>query len=271
MKLAVLDPTPDPVRRARRPPRTPSVDVSVEVRHIVFFLNDAVPDELVVRMEHNPEAVTLAEALLSLCRFDGSRALEEPWNAKFVEDALRAGHGRGYRLVGWRVLPNHVHVLIEAAPGWPMGDPIHRWKLASSPRRIGALRPGLERFGPDRLRPRALRHELARPDEFWADEDFERILRTQHEVDDARRLMERIALPPPRPAVFPPDEPTEPPVPEPEREPEPVQPAQRASRGPKWLTELGPITLDLVGIYGAFAFTLWFVALVLHALGRRGP
>jgi REP element-mobilizing transposase RayT len=269
MKLAVLDPTPNPVRRAGRPPPTPIVETSVEVRHVVFFLNDALPGELIVRMEHNPEAVTLAEALLSLCRFDGSRALEYPWNAKSVENALRAGHGGGYRLVGWRVLPNHVHVLIEAAPGWPMGDPIHRWKLASSPRRIGAPRPGLERFGPDRLRPRALRHELARPDEFWADEDFERILRTRQEVDEARRLMERIALPPPRPAVLPPEE-----SPETDESddptPEPVQPARRASRRPKWLAELGPVAVDLAGIYGAYVLALCVLALALHALAQRG-
>lgn len=206
MTQAVSAPVPQPAGRIRPVPREILVEASVEVRHIVFFANDTLPEELVVRMEHAPERVTLAEALLSLLKFEGDCALQYDWNAKSVENALRADDGLGYRLVAYRVLPNHVHVLVEAAPGWPAGDPIHRWKQASSPRRKGAPRPGLERFGPDRLRPRALRHELPRPDEFWADEDFERILRSKEEVADARRLIEGIPLPPPRPRDPPPND-----------------------------------------------------------------
>ncbi|HEY2050655.1 MAG TPA: hypothetical protein VGH03_15040 [Caulobacteraceae bacterium] len=261
MELAVLDPIPEPVRRARRPLREAPVEVSVEVRHVVFFLNDAVPDELIVRMEHAPEEVTLAEALLHLLKFDGDCALGHLWNAKSVEDAIRAGEGRGYRLVALRVLPNHVHVLVEATPAWPMGDPIHRWKLASSPRRIGAPRPGLARFGPDRLRPRALRHDLPRPDEFWADEDFERILRSQTEVDEALRLIAGISPPAPRPPTPPPED-----VPQEEVEEEPPEPAgPTPRREPKWVSRIKDATVP-GDIYAASVFLLFVILIVVGAL-----
>lgn len=294
MQAALIEPVPQAALTHRERPPRGRVKASVEVRHIVFFLNDALDEYLLARMERTPKKVTLAETVTVLCRFKGSGALAYPWNAKSVEDALRARSGEDYRLLGARVLPNHVHVLIEAGPAWPSRDPIHRWKMASSPLRKGTPRPGLERFGPDRLRPRALRLEQPRPDEFWADEDFERILRTPEELEDARRLIDEITPPSPPPPPEPEDgeaPASDTPLPaEPEDDleapavdvPPPsavtrqsrrigrrasVRTRQRGRLG-RWLKEAGECVRDLAVLYGAFFFAVWIVALVQEALGR---
>ena len=282
MTLTVIADKPDAIRVARGGPPDAHTAAAIEVRYIVFFLNDAVPSDLVERMERAPATATLAEALAALCRFDGSCALGYPWNAKSVEDALRTGHGRQYRLLAWRVLPNHVHVLLEPAPGWPAGDPIHRWKQASSPRRKGAARPGLERFGPDRLRPRALRAERPRPDEFWADEDFERILRTRREVEQAVQLIEGISLPAQHPALSVPIDPLEsadeaPSAPPEVEAPIAVDAASHArdsiSRSALRLRRWFAVARDVAG-FTAFWFTselvAWLTSLVIHALRHTG-
>ncbi|HEY1928121.1 MAG TPA: hypothetical protein VGG92_11710 [Caulobacteraceae bacterium] len=274
MQLAEIEPAAQPALAARpRPPR-PRVDASVEVRHIVFFLNDALGEDLLVRMERAPEKVTFAETLAALRRFEGSGALAYPWNAKSVEDALRARDGKDYRLLGVRVLPNHVHVLLEAAPTWPLGDPIHRWKTASSPRRKGTPRPGLERCGPDRLRPRALRLEQSRPDEFWADEDFERVLRTTQELEDAQRLMERISAPRRAPAPPAPEDDADIPTPvspSPEPQPAVVQPrapSAKSGRLSRFLQEVRECARDLAILYAWYFSAVGVIALLQHLLGR---
>ena len=48
--------------------------------------------------------------------------------ARQVEDALFHFDGVRYRLLAWVVMPNHVHVLIETRPGFPLADIIHSWK-----------------------------------------------------------------------------------------------------------------------------------------------
>jgi REP element-mobilizing transposase RayT len=281
MQLAEIEPAAQPALAYRpRPPR-PRADASVEVRYIVFFLNDALGEDLLVRMERTPEKVTLAEALAALCRFEGSGALAYPWNAKSVEDALRARDGKDYRLLGVRMLPNHVHVLLEAAPTWPSGDPIHRWKTASSPRRKATLRPGLERCGPDRLRPRALRLEQPRPDEFWADEDFEVVLHTAQELEDVRRRMDRISPPSRTPARAEPEDeadisPPSPPPPAPPTEPQPtvVQKWRAGARSAKdgrlsrFLQEVRECASDLAVLYAWYFSAVGMIALLQHVLGQ---
>jgi REP element-mobilizing transposase RayT len=280
-------PLPAPTRIARRAPPDAQAAASIDARHIVFFLDDALPEHLAERMERTPEAVTMAEALASLCEFQGSCALQYSWNAKSVEDALRAHDGQGYRLLTWRVLPNHVHVLLEPGPDWPAGDPIHRWKQASSPRRKGAPRPGLRRFGPDQLRPRAARLQRPRQDEFWADEDFARILHTRREVEHAKLLIEAIS--PPESRLAPPARP-EPAAPAPLL-PVPASLAAlataiRPGAGPRskvsrpgemprrrlnrWLDEVVACAVYVATRCSAFALVVWVIALVRHALARMG-
>jgi REP element-mobilizing transposase RayT len=50
----------------------------------------------------------------------GSCVLGEAACAQIVQDSLLFGDGDRYHLFAWVVMPNHVHVLIEQIPGWPM-------------------------------------------------------------------------------------------------------------------------------------------------------
>jgi len=224
-------------------------DPAMNVRHIVFFLNDSLPESIIVRMESDPASVCLREVQAALDELHGDACLGQPWIANSIEKALKRADGRDYRLIAWRILPNHVHVLLEPGAAWPWGDPVDRWKLLSSPgpKRPGA--PNLKRFGPDGLRPR-VRAQYERPDEFWAGEDFERILDTPGEVEMALHGMElraarysrrlyRPQLPPerpadvepiprrPRPQASPPE--ASPPEPSPPRSP-PLKPAPEFAR-----------------------------------------
>jgi REP element-mobilizing transposase RayT len=52
--------------------------------------------------------------------------------AQIVQDSLLFGDGDRYHLFAWVVMPNHVHVLIEQIPGWPMSKVVQSWKRHTS-------------------------------------------------------------------------------------------------------------------------------------------
>ena len=54
--------------------------------------------------------------------------------AEMVQGALQHFDGARYRMLAWCVMPNHVHVLIESMPGWPLANVVHAWKSFSANR-----------------------------------------------------------------------------------------------------------------------------------------
>ena len=58
----------------------------------------------------------------------GTCWLRDPRIAELVEHALLHFDGERYRLLEWCIMPNHVHVLIETLPGYPLGDVVRSWK-----------------------------------------------------------------------------------------------------------------------------------------------
>ncbi len=52
----------------------------------------------------------------------------QPPDGAMVEAALRYFDGERYQLAAWVVMPNHVHVLLESLPGWPLGKLVQSWK-----------------------------------------------------------------------------------------------------------------------------------------------
>ena len=62
----------------------------------------------------------------------GSCVLAESACAQIVQDSLLFGDGDRYHLFAWVVMPNHVHVLIEQIPGWPMSKVVQSWKRHTS-------------------------------------------------------------------------------------------------------------------------------------------
>ena len=62
----------------------------------------------------------------------GACWLRDPRIAELVEHALLHFDGERYRLLEWCMMPNHVHVLIETLPGYPLGDVVRSWKTVTA-------------------------------------------------------------------------------------------------------------------------------------------
>lgn len=84
-----------------------------------------------------PPSVRHADRLLDVGY--GTCLLREPRCAEFVEAALLFRDGEHYRLIGWCVMPNHVHVVIEQSEGHPLNEVVQAWKSAAA-HRINTVR-----------------------------------------------------------------------------------------------------------------------------------
>src|SRR5690554_5114345 len=110
----------------------PHFDMPGIVQMITFRLADSIsPARLAkLRGEFPPErkADFVAAVEAELDTGAGACWLRRPEIADLVEDTLLHFDGERYRLVCWVVMPNHVHVVIEMLPGWPLSSIIHSWK-----------------------------------------------------------------------------------------------------------------------------------------------
>lgn len=99
----------------------------------------------------------------------GACWLHEPRFAELVENALLYFDGQRYRLIGWCIMPNHVHVIIETTAGHPLSRVVHAWKsyTAAEARRM------LGRTGP-----------------FWFREYFDRYVRSVEHFQRILRYVE---------------------------------------------------------------------------------
>ena len=141
----LTDSPPDPgekpsATRQFRRKRLPHFDVPGLVQHITFHLADSLPRSAIARMQE--ELNTIPEAQQDVARRQriqelldsglGSCVLGQPACAQIVQDSLLFGQGDRYHLFAWVVMPNHVHVLIEQIPGWPMWKVVQSWKRHTS-------------------------------------------------------------------------------------------------------------------------------------------
>jgi transposase IS200 family protein len=107
---------------------------------ITFRLHDSVPTQVIDQWkdelhwrENLPSdssaVVTLRQRIVTYedagC---GACWLREGRIAALVENALLFFDGQRYRLIAWCIMPNHVHVLIETFPGYPLFKVLHSWK-----------------------------------------------------------------------------------------------------------------------------------------------
>jgi acetylornithine/succinyldiaminopimelate/putrescine aminotransferase/REP element-mobilizing transposase RayT len=78
--------------------------------------------------------------------------------AEAVQDALFSFAGQRYDLFAWCIMPNHVHVIIQPQPGFPLPRILHSWKsfTANKANRI-----------------------LNRTGEFWQAESYDHLIRDQ--------------------------------------------------------------------------------------------
>jgi len=90
--------------------------------------------------------------------------------AGMVENALLFFDGRHYRLIAWCIMPNHVHVLIESWPGYPLHKILHSWKSFTA---------------------KEANKLLGRTGSFWAREYYDRFIRDEHHLAQAVTYIEQ--------------------------------------------------------------------------------
>jgi REP element-mobilizing transposase RayT len=86
----------------------------------------------------------------------GERLLAEPRLAAIVEGALLHFDGSRYRLHGWCVMPNHVHVLVTPLNDFSLSAILHAWKSFTA---------------------KAINAALGRRGKLWFEEYFDRRIR----------------------------------------------------------------------------------------------
>ena len=100
-------------------------DAAGLTHHVVFCLRDAFSGA--ADLPDNPdERRTAADQILD--RLHGSRVLDDPRAAEIVENALLHFDGERYRMLAWRVMPNHVHALLHVEDKDRLSRIVHSWK-----------------------------------------------------------------------------------------------------------------------------------------------
>ncbi len=101
-------------------------DSAEVVQFVTFRLADSLPKNVVVALAAHPDQ--LAETNEELDRGLGACWLKEPAIAAAVEATLLHFDGECYRVLSWCVMPNHVHVVIEALAANQLGSIVRSWK-----------------------------------------------------------------------------------------------------------------------------------------------
>lgn len=143
----------------------PHFDGENKVQFVTFRVYDSLPVNVVQRMQdevrimpesvHKQEARKRAEVWLD--RGYGSCWLLDPVVAEILTQELWQLDGEDYMLLGWCIMPNHVHVVCELSDQREMWKVIKRWKAISA-QQINKI--------------------LNRPGAVWYREYFDRFIRT---------------------------------------------------------------------------------------------
>jgi putative transposase len=114
----------------------PHFDSPGALQHIAYHLADSISQNVVERLHSEivflPDSQRDAERRKRLEAWidsgHGSCALRDPVAAGIVQASFLNFDTQRYRLLAWVVMPNHVHVLIEAIHGWTAGKIVATWK-----------------------------------------------------------------------------------------------------------------------------------------------
>jgi len=140
----------------------PHFDSASLVQMITFRLADALPAHSLATLQQTlpggNEARRRRRIEAYLDAGFGSCSLRDPRIARLIEDALVHFDGVRYRLLGWVVMPNHVHVLAELVAGHRLPDIVHSWKSFTA---------------------KEANRTLGRNGHFWQEEYFDRYIRDE--------------------------------------------------------------------------------------------
>jgi REP element-mobilizing transposase RayT len=145
----------------------PHCDVPELIQAITFRLHDALPAEILARIqnEESDDNESRKRIALALDQGFGSCILRDPVCAQLVEDALLHFDDMRYRLLEWCIMPNHVHVLIETFEHCPLGRIVHAWKSYTA---------------------KTINRHLRREGKFWQPDYYDRFIRDDTHLQAAR-------------------------------------------------------------------------------------
>ena len=137
----------------------PHFHVSGSLQSITFRLADSLPREKLLQLDQELALMTpSAKDLARRQKIDqwldagmGCCALAHPRMASTMQETLLRFHGDRYELIAWCIMPNHVHVLIEARDAlWKIVQSwksfTGRWAMAHAAELgLDGLRKGFER------------------------------------------------------------------------------------------------------------------------------
>ena len=126
----------------------PHFEGAETVQHVTFHLADSLPNEVLGRLDEEAREFPLDRRAIEFRQRieawidagHGSCLLREPPAAATVQSALLFFDGQRYKLMAWVVMPNHVHVLFHALPGWTVAQIVASWKKFTA-RKISAGSP----------------------------------------------------------------------------------------------------------------------------------
>lgn len=140
----------------------PHFDSPERIQHVILRSAGSLPGHLAT-------GVTPAEidGLLDTQAHDSIFA--DPRAASIIQGALLHFDGIRYRLLGWCVMANHVHAVVQQIAGYRLGDIVASWKGYS----VRAINRALGRSGP-----------------VWAPDYFDRYVRDETQLFDLLNYVE---------------------------------------------------------------------------------
>lgn len=98
----------------------------------------------------------------------GSCTLRDPENAQIVSNALMFFDGQRCEMISFVVMPNHVHVLTCPIEPHSLSELLHSWKRFTS---------------------REIHKRTGESGTLWLDENFDHIVRTEHQLEHFRNYI----------------------------------------------------------------------------------
>jgi REP element-mobilizing transposase RayT len=122
----------------------PHYDCKYTNQFITFRLFDSLPKSLIDSWKHyikinkngSKNKGDLRKLMIQLSKYEdsgyGSCLLANPHCRQIVEHQFELGHDKDYRLIEYKVMPNHVHVLMLIFDSSNLSTIVKRWKSYSA-------------------------------------------------------------------------------------------------------------------------------------------
>ena len=94
----------------------------------------------------------------------GACYLKDERIARIVQDALQHFHGQHYELIGWVIMPNHVHIVVRPLGAHQLPEILHSWKSFTA---------------------KEANKVLGRSGPFWQDECYDHLIRDEEDFHHA--------------------------------------------------------------------------------------